>query len=236
MTVKTGAIEGLERSNFIPISEPSLSSREREYVLQAIDSGWISSQGEFILDFEERFARWHQVPHAVACSNGTSALHLAIDVLGIGAGDEVLCPDLTFIAPANMIRLTGARPVLVDIEPGSWAIDPEAMTRKITPRTKAVMVVHPFGHAADLDPITEIAAKHKLRIIEDVAEAPGGRYRGKLLGTFGDLACYSFYANKVITTGEGGMVITRDAELDRALRIKRDHGMSRERRYVHEVL
>src|SRR5262249_36558097 len=165
MTVKTGAIEGLERSNFIPISEPSLSSREREYVLQAIDSGWISSQGEFILDFEERFARWHQVPHAVACSNGTSALHLAIDVLGIGAGDEVLCPDLTFIAPANMIRLTGARPVLVDIEPGSWAIDPEAMTRKFTPRTKAVLVAHPFAHSAALSRFRVLAASHNCRLL-----------------------------------------------------------------------
>jgi perosamine synthetase len=236
MMLKTGVREQLEKSKFIPISEPSLTPLEREYVLEAIDSGWVSSQGEFILRFEEQFARWHDLPHAVACSNCTTALHLAVDVFGIGPGDEVLCPDLTFIAPANMIRLTGAKPVLVDIEPVTWAIDPQAMERKITPRTKAVIVVHPFGHAADMDPIMEIATRNNLKVIEDVAEAPGGRYKGKLLGTFGDLACYSFYANKVITTGEGGMVMTRDPGLDKALRVKRDHGMSRERRYIHEVV
>lgn len=236
MMLKTGSREQTERSKLIPISEPSLTSREREYLLQAIDSGWISSQGEFILEFEQRFARMHDVPYAVAVSNCTTALHLALDVLDIGPGDEVLCPDLTFIAPANMIRLTGAKPVLVDIEPESWAISPEAMDRKITSRTRAVIIVHPFGHAADMDPLMEIAAAHNLKVIEDVAEAPGGRYKGKLLGTFGDLACYSFYANKIITTGEGGIVITTNPDLDQTLRIKRDHGMSRERRYIHEVV
>lgn len=220
----------------IPICEPSLTFLERQYVLEAIDSGWISSQGEFITQFEDKFAEWHDLPHAVACSNGTTALHLALDTLGIGPGDEVLCPDLTFIAPANMIQLTGAKPVLVDIEPGSWGIDPKAMSEKITPRTKGVIVVHSFGHSANMDPIMELAGNHGLKVIEDVAEAPGARYKGQLLGTFGDLSCYSFYANKIITTGEGGMVMTRDPELDKALRIRRDHGMSRQRRYVHEVV
>lgn len=220
----------------IPIFEPSLTSLERQYLMQAIDSGWISSQGDFILKFEVQFAEWHGMPYAVACSNCTVALHLALDVLGIGPGDEVLCPDLTFIAPANMIRLTGAKVILVDVEPNSWGIDPKKMAEKITSRTRAVIVVHPFGHSADMDPIMDLARIHGLKVIEDVAEAPGGRYKGRLVGTFGDLSCYSFFANKIITTGEGGMVMTRDPDLDRALRIRRDHGMSRERRYVHEVV
>jgi perosamine synthetase len=220
----------------IPIFEPSLTGFEREYLLQAIDSGWISSQGDFITTFENEFARRHDLPYAVATSNCTTALHLALDALGLGPGDEVLCPDLTFIAPANMIRLTGAKPVLVDVQAGNWGMDPEVMSRKITARTKALIVVHPFGHAADMDPIMKLAGTYGLKVIEDVAEAIGGRYKGQLLGTFGDLSCYSFYANKIITTGEGGMVITSDPDLDKALRIRRDHGMSRERRYIHEVV
>lgn len=187
----------------IPIFEPSLTGLERQYLLQAFDSGWISSQGDFILKFETQFAAWHGMPHAVACSNCTTALHLALDVLGIGSGDEVLCPDLTFISPANMIRLTGAKAVLVDVEPGSWGIDPKKMAEKITERTRAVIVVHPFGHSADMDPIMSLARTHGLKVIEDVAEAPGGRYKGRLLGTFGDLSCFSFFANKIMTTGEG---------------------------------
>jgi len=220
----------------IPIFEPSLTYLERRYLMQAIDSGWISSQGEFIQRFERAFAELHDMPHSVACSNCTTALHLALDVLGVGQGDEVLCPDLTFIAPANMIRLTGAKAVLVDVEPGSWGIDPNKMAAKITSRTKAVIVVHPFGHSADMDPIMELARIHGLKVVEDVAEAPGGRYKGRLLGTFGDLSCYSFFANKIVSTGEGGMVMTRDPDLDKALRVRRDHGMSRERKYVHEVV
>jgi perosamine synthetase len=220
----------------IPIFEPSLTNLERKYLLQAIDSGWISSQGPFITQLENHFAAWHDMPHAVACSNGTTALHLSLDALGIGPGDEVLCPDLTFIAPANMARLTGAKVVLVDVEPDSWGIDPKKMSEKITVRTKAVIVVHAFGHSADMDPILAVAREHHLKVIEDVAEAPGARYKGKLLGTLGDMSCFSFFGNKIITTGEGGMVMTRDAARDKALRIRRDHGMSREKKYVHEVV
>jgi len=220
----------------IPIFEPTLTGREREYLLHAIDTGWISSQGEYIARFEEQFAAWHGMPHAVAVSNCTTALHLALDALGVGPGDEVLCPDLTFIAPANMIRLAGATPVLVDVEPGSWAIDPVRLAEKISVRSRAIIVVHPFGHAADMDPILTLAERHGLKVIEDNAEAPGGRYRGRLLGTIGDVSCYSFFANKIITSGEGGMVMTRDSTLDKALRVRRDHGMSRERRYFHEVV
>ncbi len=219
----------------IPIFEPTLGKAERDNLIEAIDTGWISSQGKFIPLFEQRFAEWNEMKFGVACSNCTTALHLALEVLKIGPGDEVICPDLTFISPANMIKLVGAKAVLVDIERDSWGIDPEKIEEKITKNTKAIIVVHQFGHAANMDPIMEIAESYNLKVIEDVAEAPGAKYKGKLVGTFGDLSCYSFFANKIMTTGEGGMVLTNDQELDRALRILRDHGMSPDKKYVHVV-
>jgi perosamine synthetase len=221
---------------FLPIFEPSFSGNERQYLLEAIDTGWISSQGAFISRFERQFAEYHSLAHAVACSNCTTALHMALLAAGIGPGAEVLCPDLTFISPINMVLVTGATPVLVDVEPDSFNIDPEHMARKITPRTKAVIVVHQFGHAADMDRIVALAKKHNLIVIEDVAEAIGARYKGKLLGTIGDMACYSMFGNKIITTGEGGMVITNDPHYDRALRVLRDHGMTIGKKYHHEIL
>ena len=220
----------------IPIFEPFLSGNEKKYLMEAIDTGWISSQGPFITRFEKEFAGYHGVAHAVACSNCTTALHMALLAAGVGPGDEVLCPDLTFISPINMVVLTGAKPVLVDIEPDGFNIDPALMEAKITPRTKAVIVVHQFGHAADMDAICIIAKKHNLVVIEDVAEAIGARYKGRLLGTIGDMACYSMFGNKIITTGEGGVVLTNDAKYDRALRVLRDHGMTPGKRYHHEVL
>lgn len=219
----------------LPIFEPHFEAKEKELLVDCIDTGWISSQGKYIPEFEEGFAKWNDMPFGVATSNCTTALHIALEVLNIGPGDEVLCPDLTFIAPANMIRLTGATPVLCDVSEGSWAIDPLVMEQKITPKTKSIMVVHPFGHTADMDPILELAQKYNLSVIEDNAEAPGATYKGKLAGSFGDLSCYSFFANKIMTTGEGGLVLSKDAALDKQLRIYRDHGMSREKRYVHVV-
>lgn len=217
----------------IPIFEPVFEGRERDFLRECIETGWISSQGRFIGEFEAAFARRCKMPFAVATSSCTTALHLALDALGIGAGDEVICPDLTFIAPANMIRLTGATPVLVDVDPTSWGIDPAAMRATLTPRTRAVIVVHAFGHPADMDPILAIAREHGLKVIEDVAEAPEALYKSRPVGTFGDAACYSFFANKIMTTGEGGMIVCGDPALDKTLRILRDHGMSREQRYIH---
>ncbi|KAF0225641.1 MAG: perosamine [Rhodospirillaceae bacterium] len=226
----------------IPIFEPEFTAKEREYLLECIDTGWISSQGRFITDFEQAYARHTGMPHGIATSNCTTALHLALLGLGIGAGDEVICPDLTFIAPANMIAMTGATPVLVDVEPIGWGIDPQCLEARITPRTKAVIVVHAFGHAANMGPIMAIARRHGLKVIEDVAEAPdaqwidptdGSRQR---VGTFGDASCYSFFANKIMTCGEGGMILCHDADLAENLRILRDHGMSRQQRYVHDVI
>ena len=217
----------------IPIFEPYFEGREKSYLSECINTGWISSQGTFIGDFEAAFAGYVGLPHGVATSSCTTALHLALAAFGVGVGDEVLCPDLTFIAPANMIALTGATPVLIDIEPGTWALDPGLAEAAITSCTKAIMVIHPFGHAADMDSIMALAKKHDLFVIEDVAEAVGAEYKNIQLGTIGDAACYSFFANKIMTTGEGGMVLSNNAGYDKSLRILRDHGMSRERRYHH---
>jgi perosamine synthetase len=219
----------------IPIYTPDLGNSEIENVTKCVTTGWISSQGDYIPMFERDFSKWNKVHFGIVTSSCTTALHLAFVALGITVGDEVICPDLTFIAPANMIRLTGATPILVDVEETSWGIDPQKIKDRITDKTKAILVVHAFGHPADMDPIMAIAKKHDLFVIEDVAEAPGAYYKGTMVGSIGDLSCYSFFANKIMTTGEGGIVLTNDPNLDKKMRILRDHGMSRERRYVHTV-
>lgn len=220
----------------IPIYSPSFNKEEKENLLECIDTGWISSQGNLIEKFECDFASWNKMQYGVTTSSCTSALHLALVALGVGKGDEVICPDLTFIAPANMICLAGALPVLVDVNAVNWGIDPAKLEEKITIKTKAIIVVHAFGHSADMDPILAIAKKYNLYVIEDVAEAPGAMYKNNMVGTMGDVACYSFFANKIMTTGEGGMVLSNSASIDKQLRIYRDHGMSREKRYVHVVV
>ena len=219
----------------LPVMEPSLGGNELKYVSDCLASGWISSQGQYVRKFEETFAEFHGVPHALTVSSGTTALHLALVALGIGPGDEVIVPDLTFAASANVVIHCGATPVLADVTRETWTLDPEDFARKITPRTKAVMPVHLYGHPCDMDPIMEIARRHQLFVVEDNAEALGARYRGQLTGTFGDVGCFSFFANKVITTGEGGMVTTRDPELAHRMMVLRDHGMEKTRRYWHLV-
>ena len=218
----------------IPVANPDIGKEEEELVVQAIRSGWISSQSPYVKQFEEEFAKWLGVKHAIAVSNGTVALHLALLALGIGPGDEVIVPDLTFASPANMVILTGARPVFVDVTREYWCIDPKDFRRKITGKTKAVIVVHLYGHPADMDEVLEIARENNIYVIEDCAEAHGAEYRGRKVGTFGDIATFSFYANKIITTGEGGMVVTNDDELADKMRLMRDHGMRP--RYWHIVL
>ena len=219
----------------LPVMEPSLGGNELKYVSDCIVSGWISSQGQYVRRFEEAFAHFHDTPQALTVSNGTVALHLALVALGIGPGDEVIVPDLTFAASANVVIHCGAKPVLADVTRDTWTLDPEDFARKITPRTKAVMPVHLYGHPCDMDPIMEIARKHGLFVVEDNAEALGATCRGRLTGTIGDVGCFSFFANKVITTGEGGMVVARDPELMRKMTILRDHGMEKSRRYWHLV-
>lgn len=220
----------------IPISEPYLTGNERRYLTECLDTGWISSQGPFIGRFEQMLAEYHGVEHGVATSNCTTALHLALAALRIGPGDEVICPDLTFIAPANMVALTGATLVLCDIDPLTLNLDPDRVARLITAKTKAIIVVHQFGHAAPMDEIMALARPRGIKIIEDNAESPGGRYKGRMLGAIGDVSCFSFFANKVVTTGEGGAVLTSDPEIAERCRELRDHGMSRLKKYHHVEL
>jgi perosamine synthetase len=217
----------------IPVFTPWLPESARRYVLDCVDTGWISSLGEYVPRFEAALAGFCEARHAVATANGTVALHLALAVLGIGPGDEVLVPDLTFVATANAVRYTGATPVLVDVDPGTWGMDPEAARRKLTPRTRAILPVHLYGRPVDLDPLLALAAEHRLDVIEDAAEAHGARYKGRRVGALGRIGAFSFYGNKIFTTGEGGAVVTNDDRLAKRAAFLRDHAMDPRRRYYH---
>ena len=176
------------------------------------------------------------MPCGVAVSNGTTALHLALTALGVGEGDEVIVPDITFAATINAVLYTGATPVIVDVEEDGWCISPDEIEKAVTERTKAVIPVHIYGQPCDMERIMEIAGKYGLYVVEDCAEAHGARYDGRKVGSFGDISCFSFFGNKIITTGEGGMCLTRNKELEEKLRLYRDHGMSKTRKYYHEVI
>lgn len=219
---------------FYPVSQPSIGALEEANVLDAIRSGWVSSLGRYVTEFEERFAAFCDVEHAVSCSNGTVAIHLALHAMGIGRGDEVIVPDLSFIATANAVLMSGATPIFCDIDRETLCIDPEAMAAGISNRTKAVMPVHLYGHPANMPAIRAVADRHGLKVIEDAAEAHGAEVNGQRVGSFGDCATFSFYANKNLTTGEGGMITTNDADLATRCRALRDHSMSPARRYWHE--
>jgi perosamine synthetase len=203
-------------------------------VTEAVKSGWVSSKGKFIEEFEQRFAEYIGVKHGVAVSNGTVALHLALAASGIGPGDEVIVPDLTFVATINAVLYTGAKPVIVDVDEPYWCMNPQEFEAAITPKTKAVLPVHLYGHPCEMDQITEIAKKRGVLVIEDAAEASGAEYKGKKVGAFGLASCFSFYGNKIITTGEGGMCLTDNDELAVKMRILRDHGMNPNRQYWHD--
>jgi perosamine synthetase len=217
----------------IPVFAPWLTDNARRYVLDCVDTGWISSLGEYVGRFEREFAAFCEARHGVATSNGTTALHLALATLGIGPGDEVLVPALTFVATANAVRYTGAAPVLVEADPVTWALDAEDARRKVTGRTRAIVPVHLYGHPADLDPLLALARAHGLRVVEDAAEAHGARYRGRRVGGLGNVGVFSFYGNKIITTGEGGMLVTNDPALAERAAFLRDHAMDPKRRYYH---
>jgi perosamine synthetase len=219
---------------FIPVSQPLIGPREKELVLDALDSGWVSSIGKYIDEFEANFARYCGTRYAVTVSNGTTGLHLALAALGIGPGDEVIVPDLTFVATANAVAYTGATPVFADIDPDTLCLDPGSVKSLLSPRTKAIMPVHLYGHPADMGALAEIADARGIALIEDAAEAHGAEYRGKRVGGLGKCAVFSFYGNKVITTGEGGMITTDDTELYEQARRLRDHAMHPKRRYFHE--
>ena len=217
----------------IPVCEPFLSGKELEYVSDCIRSNWISSQGKYIQEFEQSFARYCGCQYGISTTSGTTALHLALASLGIGTGDEVIIPAFTMIATAFAVAYTGAKPVLVDAEPETWNMDSSQIEARITRRTKAIMPVHIYGHPCDMDPILEIARKHHLWVIEDAAEAHGAEYKGKKAGGIGDVNCFSFYANKIITTGEGGMVVTNNADAAERARTLKDLAHSREKRFLH---
>ena len=220
--------------SFFPISKPSIGAREKELVVDALDSGWVSSIGKYIDEFEQGFARYCGTRYALTTSNGTTGLHLALAALGVGAGDEVIIPDLTFVATANAIAYTGATPVLADIDPDTLCLDPASVASRLSPRTRAIMPVHLYGHPADMDALRDIADGSGIAIIEDAAEAHGAEYKGRRVGGLGTCGVFSFYGNKVITTGEGGMLTTNDHELYQRAKRLRDHAMSPVRRYFHE--
>ncbi len=217
----------------ISIASPLLDGNELAYVTECIKTNWISSQGKYVKEFETQFSDYHHGKSAVAVSNGTVALHLALEALGIGKGDEVIVPDLTFAASVNAIIYTGATPVLIDIDPQTWNIDISMIPAKITSRTKAIMPVHLYGNPCNMQEIMEIADKHNLLVVEDCAEALGSYSNEQGVGNFGDAATYSFYGNKTITTGEGGMVIFKDPAIANRALILRDHGMEKTKRYWH---
>lgn len=219
--------------NFIPISKPTITEKEIEYVTDAVSSTWISSLGKYIDKFEVDFAQFCGTKYAVSTANGTVAIHLALVALEIGEGDEVIVPDLSFIATANTVLHAGAQPVFADIDPYNLCIDPFSIEKAISSKTKAILPVHLYGHPADMRAINAIAQKHNLLVIEDAAEAHGAGILRQKVGSFGTCACFSFYGNKNITTGEGGMVTTNDEALYNRLRYLRDHAMSKQKRYWH---
>lgn len=225
----------MKNEKFIPVCEPALLGNELKYVTDAVQTGWISSAGKYVTEFEKQFADYCGCKYGVAVCNGTIALHLALTALGIGKGDEVIIPDFTMIATAFAVCYTGAKPVFVDAGPKTWNVDVAKIEEKITPHTKAILPVHLFGLMCDMDTINAIAKKHSLMVLEDAAEAHGAEYKGRRAGSCSDLAAFSFFANKNITTGEGGMVVTNDEELYNRLRYYKNMCFPLEglRNYIH---
>jgi len=220
----------------IPVNEPLVGEAESTYVLECLRTGWISSEGRFIHEFEDRWAAYCGMSHGVAVSNGTVALEIAMACQDLQHGDEVILPSFTIISCAQAITMCGLKPVLVDSDPRTWCMDVSQIEAKITSRTRAIMPVHIYGHPVDMDPLLALARKHNLIIIEDAAEVHGAEYKGRKCGGLGDLSCFSFYANKIITTGEGGMVLTRDAAQAERLRDLRNLCFKKERRFYHTEL
>jgi len=220
----------------IPVNEPLLNGNEKKYLNECIDTGWISSEGPFVKRFEEEMGFKTQKKHSVAVCNGTAALEIAIEALGIGKGDEVIMPTFTIISCASAIIKSGATPILVDSDLQTWNMDVNQIEAKITSKTKAIMVVHIYGLTVDMDSILNLAKKYNLKIIEDAAEAHGQTYNGKPCGSFGDVSIFSFYPNKLITTGEGGMILTDDDAIAEKLRSLRNLCFTAHKRFVHEDL
>lgn len=217
----------------VPVCEPYLDKDDLHYVNEAVKSGWISSLGKFTRDFEKAFSKFCGVKYGVSCSSGTSALHLALLSCGVDEGDEVILPTLTMISTVNAVAYVRANPVLVDSEEETWNMNPDLIERKITKKTKAILIVHLYGHPVDMDPVRYIAKKYNLWVIEDSAEAHGAEYKGKRVGGLSDVACFSFYANKIITTGEGGMVVTNNKRIAEIASNLRDLAFSKDKHFWH---
>lgn len=218
------------------MAEPALVGNERDYVIDCLESNWISSAGRYVSEFERTFADFCGVRHAISCANGTVALHLALLAEDVGPGDEVIVPTLTYVATANCVRYCGATPVFVDSERESWNLDPALVEAAITERTRGIVAVHLYGHPAEMDALTAIAERGGLFLIEDAAEAHGARHRDRVAGSIGTSAIFSFYGNKIITTGEGGMVVTDDAERSARVRLLKGQGQDPDRRYWFPVV
>ncbi|MDP2537418.1 DegT/DnrJ/EryC1/StrS family aminotransferase [Alteromonas stellipolaris] len=222
-------------SDFIPVSKPYLTQEAKTFVVDCLDSGWISSKGAYVERFENEFAEKCGAKHAISVSSGTAALHLALLCLGIGSEDEVIVPDLTFAATANAVILCGATPVLCCVNKDEWTLDVNDAEAVLSDKTKAIIPVHLYGNPARMHEINDFAKRNGLTVIEDCAESLGATLDGHYLGTFGDMGCYSFFANKLLSTGEGGMVTTDSDALALKIRTLRDHGMSTEKRYWHDI-
>lgn len=219
-----------------PIASPDLSGNELAYVTECLKTSWISSQGTFVEEFERLVATRAGCQHGIATCNGTAALHLALAAMGVGPGDEVIVPSLTFVATANAVTYCGAEPVFADSDPRSWCLCPQSVERLIGPRTRGIIPVHLYGQPCEMDALRDIAQAHGLWILEDAAEALGAEYRGQPVGSFGRAGTFSFFGNKTVVTGEGGMVVTNDDALATQLRLLRGQGMDPQRRYWHSEL
>ena len=220
----------------IPVYQPELGAREKAFVLECLDTGWISSKGRFVGEFEQAFAKFLRAGDAVSACNGTVALHLALLALGLGPGDEVIVPTLTYVASVNAIAYTGATPVFVDSSPAGWNLDLAEVRRRITPRTRVIMAVHLYGLPCDLDALAALCTEHHLHLVEDCAESFGARIGDRHTGTYGVVSAFSFFGNKTITTGEGGMVVTADPAIAARLRHFRGQGLAANREYWHDLV
>jgi perosamine synthetase len=218
------------------VASPDLTGRELEYVSEAITSSWISSTGPFVDRFEREFADWCETGWALSAANGTVAIHLALVALGAGPGDEVIVPSLTYIATANAVRYTGATPVFVDVDPATWCLDPAAVESAVTSATRGVIAVDLYGHPADMDALRAVTDSRGLWIVEDAAEAHGARYRGRAAGGLGTIGTFSFYGNKIMSSGEGGALTGNDDDLRRLVRLYRGQGVDPNRRYFFNVV